>query len=248
MQTIGRVLKCYREAARLATKSLLKAPLVLLFSALAYVAMQVAIRIFGPFGMAGGFALGMVQIALLTYFYSWISAAVQRDKVNFSNFHEFDGPLFMRLISVAFIFFIVTFLVQSTTQGLVPGTLQLFLGLAIVFLFNAIPEVVVVRGYEGLSALQYALGFARDNFFAWFTPLLAMVAPLIMLSADGAILLVAQTDPLLPAFLIFRALRLSLELSTVGIVAVPLAIIATVWCTLFRMHLFSSLDGMHRYS
>lgn len=242
MMTVKRVLKAYGRAAVEASRSFVRNLWVLLFSAAAYVALEFAATLLTPFGMAGGMVLGFVQLALLTYFYAWMAAAVNREVVNLSNFHEFDTPLFMRLISVAFIFFIASWLLQAMAVG--PGStmVPLFMGLAIAFTFNAIPEVVVLNGYESVGALQSAFGFARDHFFAWFIPLVIMIAPLLSLSPQNTLILFAQSDPLLPALLIFKTLLLSLGLSNFSVAAMPIAVIGTVWCTLFRMHLFQTLD------
>jgi len=239
---LARIWKAYQGAAVEASRGFVRNLWVLVLSALAYVVLGFATRLFAPFGMAGGMVLGLLQLALLTYFYSWIAAAVDRARVDWSNFHEFDGALFLRLMSVAFIFFAVSFVLQTFAMGQTAGMVPLFLGLTIAFMFNAIPEVVVLNEEESIGALQYAFGFARDHFFGWFIPLLLMIAPLLVYSPENTLLLFAQSDPLLPALLIFKTLLISLGFSELSLVAVPLAVAGTVWCTLFRMHLFRSLD------
>lgn len=246
MRDLRRVLEIYVAAAKSASRGLFSNLLILLFSALAYVVLALATGLFGQFGMAGGMLLGFIQIALLTYFYSWIALILQRDKITFQNFYEFDYALFFSLISVAFIIFIAQYLVQSSIQGLNAGLIMLFLNLGIVFLFNAIPEVIVVHRYESVSALTYALQFARDNFIAWFVPLLIMVAPILALSPESALVFFAKSDPMLPAMLVFKALSSAFGVSPIYDIALPLAIVGAVWCTLFRMQLFKLLDGSAR--
>ncbi|NDC37479.1 MAG: hypothetical protein EBZ48_05450 [Proteobacteria bacterium] len=240
MGTFVKVLSGYRNAALEASRSLARNLWVLLFCAVAYLAIGISGRLLAPFGMAGGMVLGLLQIALLTYFYSWIAAAVERERVNWSNFHNFDSALFMRLISVAFIFFAISFLLQTFSFGRGGAMVALFTGLAVAFIFNAIPEVVVVKEFESIGALQYAFGFVRDNFFTWFIPLLLMVAPLLLISPENTLILFAQTDPLLPALFIFQTILGSLGLSSFSSVAIPVAVVGTVWCTLFRMYLFKA--------
>ena len=241
MRNLKRVLKVYGQAAREALRNLLRSPLLIVFSIANYFIWLGYSAVFGDWGFVGGMILGIIQIVLLTYFYSWVASAVRREKISVSDLATFDYSMFSSLLSVAFIFFIVDFVAQSMIQGLDVMQILLFLNLALVFLFNAIPEVIVLHRYQSLPALTYALQFTRDNFLAWFIPIIVLFAPLIALSPQAALFFFAKSDPLLPAALIFNELGMAFGALHGGLT--PIAIVVALWFTLFRMHLFLELDG-----
>ncbi len=89
---------------------------------------------------------------------------------------------------------------------------------------------------------MYALEFVRDNLIAWFIPVLLVVTPLLLVNPEFALVVFVQTDPLLPVLFIFQVLKLSLGITPMYFLALPLAIVGALWFTLFRMELFRSLD------
>lgn len=236
---MNKISKFYVESAKLATQDLVRNWIILVASAVSYLIYAQCYAMLSGLGMTGGFLLGIIQIVLVTYFYSWVSETIQKNKLNFEDLLQFDYALFSNLISVAFIFFLVQFLVQSMTQGLGIDEISLFLNLGMVFLFNAIPEVIVVNENQSLPALSHALEFTRDKLIPWFAPLLFVLAPWLILSPQRLVVAFASSDPLLPAATIFR---LTSALIPTEYLNVAVGVIVAVWFTLFRMHLFKRLD------
>lgn len=236
---MDKVLAAYRRAATQATRGIIKNWILLIASLVAYLIFLVSATLFSNFGMAGGFLVGIVQILLLTAFYSWIYDTIQNERLTWSELYRFDYSMFSSLISVAFIFFIVQFIAQSMIAGLGDPKFLLFLNLGLVFLFNAIPEVLVVHRSESIPALTEALEFTRDKLIPWFIPLLIILIPWLFYAPSLLVVVFAKSDPLLPAAAIFSLVS---SLISVTYLDTAFGVLVAVWFTLFRMELFRELS------
>ena len=189
---------------------------------------------------------GMIQIALLCYFYSWIAGTVQKERLGFRDLLEFDYGLFFNIISVAFIFFIVQFLLQTLTQGLDADFLLLCVQLGIVLVFNAIPEVIYLHRIEGGYALSEAARFTRDNWIEWYLPLLIVILPWLLGHPHSVLLSLSRSDPLLPPFIVMKGIMISYSGSVFAIGLPIVALLVATWFMLFRGHLFQALASGSR--
>ena len=63
----------YIDCCRQATKGLLRNSVILAGSVVAYLIFILSLRVFGGMGFAGGMILGLIQICLVSAYYSWIS-------------------------------------------------------------------------------------------------------------------------------------------------------------------------------
>ncbi|MCB0321367.1 MAG: hypothetical protein KDD60_10625, partial [Bdellovibrionales bacterium] len=121
-------------------------------------------------GLAGGLVIGMLHLALITYCYRWI--LLTRDsrwtRLPFKNkvqaLSEFDGELFTVIINTAFPIFLAEFALSTLTNGIsAASTLPGYLKLAVVFLFNPLPEIIMVSRSRGTQSLMEALQFIKQN-------------------------------------------------------------------------------------
>jgi hypothetical protein len=232
----------YVECAQEATRGL-KRNWPILLGSVGLALLIVAIRgVFGSLGVAGGMLVGMAQVAVLSLHYSWLQSTVEKEKLSFRALLDFDYSMFFTVISVAFIFFLIQFVASSLLQGL-DKTILLFLGLGLIVIFNAIPEVIIVERIESVPALGQAAEFTREHALAWFLPLVALLLPAAVQSYELVLVTLASTDPLSPALIV--PLPIAALLGALGIHASALILVLTVvlanWYMLFRIHLFKRL-------
>lgn len=242
----------YKSSIYEATSALIKAWPILPASLFAYAAFAFLLTLVGGLGMAGGFIAGLAYIALLSFFYNWMSAAVQRQKITFRSLGDFDWSLFSSLMSVGFILWIAHMLIEPFSMTEETHWIFACIELAIFILLNAIPEIVYIKRFESIVALKYSFSFVKDNWIEWFAPLVILLLPIllarpisVLTSLAGVNPFSAGGDPLFPARFIFSqsASFLTLLLGSIGI---ALAIVVTVWFMLFRGFLFQKLDGSSR--
>lgn len=189
--------------------------------------------------------VGMAQVAILSLHYSWLAATVDREKLSFRALLEFDYGMFFTVISVAFIFFLIQFIVGSLVQGL-DRTILVLLGFGLVVIFNAIPEVIIVERIESMPALGRAAEFTREHALTWFIPLIVLLLPALMLSYELVLVTMASIDPLSPALIVPLAVESMVGQvgSGAAVLTLPLTVILANWYMLFRINLFKRLSRM----
>lgn len=216
----------------------------ILIGSIALAALIIAVRsIFGSMGIAGGMVVGMAQVAILSLHYSWLAATVEREKLTIRSLTEFDYGMFFTVISVAFIFFLIEFIVGSLVQGL-DRTIPILLGFGLVVIFNAIPEVIIVERIESMPALGRAAEFTREHALEWFLPLVILLLPALLLSYELVLVTVATIDPLSPALIVPLAVDALVRQIGVGaaLLTLPLTVVVANWYMLFRINLFKRLS------
>lgn len=198
---------------------------------------------FGTAGILFGIIIALSGIAALSFYYSWVAATINKQALRFKELWDFDYSAFSAIISVAFIFFIVSFAVQQLTQGTDAKWLNYSVKLIIVIVFNAIPEVILFQRQEGIQALASAASFTKENWIEWFLPLLIVLLPILYVGPSAALLLLSTSNPLLPAFVIVEQ-NFILGSNTVAQLPMLLAaFIAFHWFSLFRASLFHALSN-----
>lgn len=233
-------LNIYKRCTSRATSGLIRNWPLVLGSIVAFIALELALQIFSPLGMAGGFIVGFIQIFLLSLYYAWISGTVEKERIRIPDLYQIDMSLFFAILNVAFILFIVNFLLQGADWGL-----KLIISLAINVLLNAVPEVIYNHRSEGLDSIVYTANFVRTHWIEWFTPLLVVIAPLLFLlhSPKQALILFSVGEPLLPAVLVARQGDLFFSYGNIfGVLGVFVAILLANWYMIFRGYLFQELE------
>lgn len=227
-----------------ATKSLRRNWIIIPASFAASVIFFVAYSLLGGIGFAGGLFIGLLQIALISLYYSWISETINREKLKLKDIVVFDYSLFSTTISVAFILFIAQFIISSLINGLGVDWIMSILGLAILLLFNALPEVIYVHRYEGMYALGQAERFTRENWIEWYLPFVVLLAPLIAINPIQVLDMLSGIDALLPAMPLVHVAFLLFPPYGTGALLLGLLVGVSFlnWFMLFRGVLFKELE------
>ena len=241
---LSATLKLYLAAARQATRALRKNLLLLPLSAGAVAIFWFAMSMLGGTGMAGGLVLGILQVVLLTYYFSCLEEASGGGKIAIDDLREFNQPMFSAVINAGFLIWMATFLFQLLAQGSPTlAWVYMCLNLGIVIGLNALPEIVYFNKSDGMSSISEAWSFTRQYWIEWFIPLVALMIPIGLVGGiQGVVALLARSDALLPPFVIVRsALVLGREVPLVF--ALLGALIAGNWYMLFRGALYQELSS-----
>lgn len=201
---------------------------------------------FGTAGMAIGFIVAIVKIAALSFYYSWIETCATGQKLPFKQLWHFDYSIFSRILSAAFILFIIRFIVSQVTRGTELAWLNLGVALVIFIVFNATTEIIIVERAEGGRALADSASFVKDNWIEWFLPLVLILSPLILGQPDRTLILLSTSSPLLPGFITVQQV---LELNYSASIKLPTLFVLLClfnWFSLFRINLFKELNSGSR--
>ncbi len=241
IQATGRI---YLECARDAAIMLVKNWFILIASIAAWIIFQISISLFARLGYAGGFIVGIVNVLLLTFYYRWISECVRKNPLKLADYLEFDKNLFSSVINAAFFLYIFMLLTSGITS---PWPIAC-INLALFILLNALPEVIYMRGAQGLNVFSDSYSFIRDNWIEWFLPFLIFFSPVVIAAPVAFLFALTSADPLLPVnkFIMLAMHAMSLLLVKNFILAISL-ILAT-WFMIFRGFLFRELEfGSRRH-
>lgn len=243
-------LAMYREAAVQASRGVLRNWPLVLGSIAAYVAFIFCISILGPLGMAGGFVLGLIQVALLTLYYSWISQTVRKERLELRELLQPEWPLFWNIIGVGFLLWIIEYLVSPLQYYPEQRWFYHCVKLGLFLIFNAVPEFIYLHRYDSFYALKEAFNFIRQHWIEWYLPLLVILAPAMLMSWQIVLLPMAAAgaDPLLPALVIVSQLEYFLQAQLPGLplVASIIGVVLANWFMIFRGFLFIDLHGNNR--
>lgn len=250
MTMVFKLLALYKDTAKSATNDLLRNPSIIIGSLAAGALFWVALSLFGGLGFAGGMIVGMIQVALVSLYFSWLAATIDRERLGFRDLWSFDYGMFFTVLSVGFVIWIAQFLLQSfITSADQAWILQLF-GLSVVLVFNCIPEIIYLQRIESIPALTAAAQFTQRYWIEWFLPFLVLTLPWLTADPTAVLLSFGLSDPLLPATTVIMAvqtalMRVGLDLGFLGL---ALGAVVANWYMLFRGNLFKSLDsGRLRY-
>ncbi|MCB0338226.1 MAG: hypothetical protein KDD53_01415 [Bdellovibrionales bacterium] len=217
---------------------------ILLGSILAYFGFLLVAQILLPFGLVGRFLLGFVYIFALTLYYGWLQEIQAGKRVKFKNLGRFDYSLFSGIISVAFLLFLLEWIVQPFGQD--PNTRWVYLcvELMLFLLLNAIPEIVYIGRVESLTAIQKSAHFVQSYWIEWFLPLVLLLTPILVLWSENVLLALASADPLLPPLLLVQQLSLYFQVTLpgVGYLGSLIGVIIATWFMIFRAYLFDGLE------
>jgi len=244
----NKLLKTYSNAARLATKGLIRNWVLVLASIAAFILYQSTAQLFGRFGFAGGMVVGLANLLLLTLYYSWLSEVSDGGRLEVKELIKLDYSLFSGTINAAFIIYLATLLASYVFHGS-NSALILILNLLIVLVFNALPESLYIQRYDGMGALSFAANFTRENWIEWYLPFVLLLTPfLYQLGSMPALIALSGSTPFLPASII--VLGATEVLVMFGInqwLGLLLGVILSNWFMLFRAELFRSLERGVRF-
>lgn len=200
---------------------------------------------FTPFGMVGGMMIALIATAAISVFYGWLEEAIGGRTLKWSDYAEFDTARFWAFVSVSFILWIVPWFLQNLLAGLDAELAIRFVRVAIVFMFNALPETVYLRRYERLYAFKAALEFTQKNWIEWYGPFLLISLPWLISGSVTLTQLLESTDVLLPVGMLL-ALPAQLFPQIPRVPLIVLGVVAASWFLLFRGFLFLELESGSR--
>lgn len=241
-ESFGFTLQTYRHCAKLAAERFIKNWALVPVCIVCWALLQAAATLLAPLGMVGGFIYSVSGFCLLTLFYGWISEIYSGAKLRMRDFLSFDLNMLLSIVSVSFIIFVVEWMLGSLLLGFKErGMVLALLRLGIVFVFNALPEIVYLARRESVGAFQEAATFTKQHWIEWFIPYVIFLAPLLVVSPAAIPLVLADTYPLLPVAPVFAATHLWFA-GEAKLFASVLGLVLALWFVLFRAELFRELS------
>lgn len=244
--TVAATARMYLECAREAAAELRANWLLIPASLAAVVAFIALTPILGRLGLAGGFALGILQLILLSMYYSWVLATVSKERLSRADLVTVDWSLFSNIIGVGFIIWLGSWIISTMVAGIADMRwLPAVYSLAVYLVFNCAPEMILVRRIDGMPALRESAEFIKRNWIEWFLPLVLLLTPWIRSTPESLLVVISGSEVFLPASLVFRATAMALT-------GLPMAVVVVVgvllgnWFTIFRVHLFRELESGNR--
>lgn len=136
----------------------------------------VAARLCLPLGIAGGFALTLVQATCLGSFLYLVEMIVRTSRVTLNDFRHSFGRYLWDVVGIMFVFFLFTLVSPAVLQLPQGEVILLFLYVAIFVLFNAVPELIYMGHYSATTLLSESYEFIAENWIEWFPATLVAVA------------------------------------------------------------------------
>ena len=232
------MVKKYLSALKLSwldfSRHLIVLPAMLLLS-ICYLLLSI---LFSKIGVAGGFLMGLLQVLALSYYYNWVCQAKNLRPLRIKELTEFNYPLFLAILNVAFVLFIANLFLRalgdSLGQELVWG-----IKLIIFIAFNALPEVIVRYQFQGFESFKESLSFMQRYALEWSIPVLIFILPNILTSPRAGLILLASGDPLAPFLSLLTSVMLIPEIPVILLLLATLPLAHLIM--LFRRRLFEQL-------
>lgn len=250
-------LQLYRDAFHATGRSLVRGWLVILSVVVFTMLMLLAHQIARPLGMLGGFLLGAVNALLIGATLSLIEQAIKGMRtITFTDVLESMGHYFWDVISVGFVLWIPTMLLDTSLRANPDSQFLVTACLLLVFiLLNPAPEVIYLTRHDSpLDVLKRSYDFVIDNWIEWFLPMALVLAPLglsLFFKLSSQLGRGAGLDFIQLVFVPFTVLSawltdLGISASLTGLVALLFTPPLMVSMLLFRGHLFAALSSTSR--
>ncbi len=239
---IKAIIAVYYDCAQNATKGLIRNWIILPASIAAFIITIVAATPLQSLGIVGGFVLGLIQTALLSLYYSWLSETHSKQKIGLKDLFNMDWSLFMSVISVAFLIWIIQWITLTLINGLHVEWIAACVMFVLIVVFNSLPETIYIHRYESTQAMQESFSFIQKNWIEWYIPFFILLSPWIIASPSEISMIMANTYVLFPVSILIMVP--SGWVPGLGMMATTLlGIVLANWFMLFRAHLFSALES-----
>lgn len=163
MSVLTATLELYRASFLDAAKGLGRSVWGVVGLVVAYVVLMIAVMIGSRLGVAGGFLIGITEAFVAGWYLSLVAIGViGRRRIRLEDLRDNVGSLFGEVISVLFIFWIASFLLQMTA----PALLLVLVPVA-TLVFNPVPEMVYQERVQSIALLGDALKFMQHNWPEW---------------------------------------------------------------------------------
>ena len=162
MSQLNAALQLYRDALLETGRALRLSRLAMLFLLFAFVGTLVAYPVLGQFGLAGGFALGLMEAWIAGWYLALVEIGVgERRRITMDDLRECSGVYLWEVISILFIFFIGKLLLMSS-----PSLLFALIPVA-TLLFNPAPEMIYQDRVQSVDLLGRSIKFMQENWPEW---------------------------------------------------------------------------------
>ena len=164
--TLALYRRVFSRAATLAVKNWPVMGSVFVYTAVMSIATYLAMAL----GMLGGFVLSLVWAACVGSFLYLVEMMVRTNRVTLEDFRRSFGMYLWDVVGVTFIawlfFTFATPAIAQMPQGFV---ILLCIKLAIVVLFNAVPELIYLGHHSSVQLLSESYAFVAANWIEWST-------------------------------------------------------------------------------
>ena len=259
---VSATLQLYRQVLYSTGRSLARSWLTMVALIVFAVLFVGASRILGPLGIAGGFILGILNALLVGATLRLIEQSLGAARtIRFTDVTESFGHYFWDVISVGFVLWVPTMLLDMGMQANPYGQFLSSAFLLLVFiLLNPAPEVIYqVRHDSSLEVIKTSYQFILEHWIEWFLPFAILILPVVLspsglmdfFSLSGRVGRGAGLDffqILLLPFTVIGGWLSYVGFDSEGQVIVLLLLTPPMAMAilLFRGHLFASLHGSSR--
>jgi hypothetical protein len=128
-----------------------------------------------PFGILGGFILGLVLALCTSSYLYFIAGVVQNNRVHPKEVLDSWRPYFVSVITILFFLTIVQYALALLLPPVASAdALRILINLVLLIILNPIPEIIYQGRSEGLTMLQESVEFLRESGVEWFLPFVAL--------------------------------------------------------------------------
>lgn len=217
-------------------------------SAILMILFKVLLGIFAG-NSAGGFLMGLVEVAFISFYFSWLRSAERNEKLHLQDLWQFDYGMFSPVINAAFVLYIIRYLAQTL---LTPHQLFIFLALELLIfiLMNALPEIIYSETPFQMESFGRSFEFVKSNWPEWYLPYIVIFSPIILTRPQEVLFSASLADPILPVQ--FWAALFAEQSSRIlgGFWSLPMSLLFAVvggnWLMFFRGRLYQELSSGSR--
>jgi len=242
---ITATLHLYQQAAKETWEKVSRAWWISLLPFLYGVLFFLTAALVAPFGLIGGFILGLVLALCTSSYLYFIAGAVNGSRMSPSELIESWRPCLGAVITIMFFLTIVHFALDFLIPPGAAGAHELrwLINLALLIILNPIPEVIYQGRSDGLEMLQESVDFLRNSGVEWFLPLVALALFSVYLFPVPILMMPLQIGRLTFPTLAGGGL---LSVSSVGLLWAILSAFILFVLMVFRGLLFRSLANSTR--
>lgn len=172
--------RVFVRAARLAARNWAVLGTVFIYSTI----MQVTVSVSVLLSIMGGFLLSLVWAACVGSFLYLVEMIVRTNKVTLDDFRRSFGMYLWDVVAISFLSWLFFTLATPAILGLPQGALiLLFARIAILVLFNAVPELIYLGHSSAVALLSESYAFIAANWIEWFPATLVAAAAVYAVAA-----------------------------------------------------------------
>lgn len=187
MKTLSVYLHLYAECFRKALGAIGRNAWTLLLPVVLLLARDWAGRLVLPLGLIGGILVTLATAALFSSYLYFVGELVRGGRVSLGEMKRSFGAYLWSIVNVYFVVWVASLVVQLLLGGSSNSTAVLYaLWIVAVVAFNAVPEVIYLRGtYGGMQTIAASWDFLKAQWIPWAAanvPLLALLALLALVA------------------------------------------------------------------